>query len=155
MSAIKIKSKPRVLDRNDADASSLADGLTYRGKMTAVRQTYYVLEAQDYYFVLSYSASKPGAGNFNIVSKKAVDYVFGRFAAEKEVTAKAVVERAKRTTHAATALNALNILYVLKAIGKAEHRAHGSHRELRFAIKKARPNQALHRRERQPERRNG
>jgi hypothetical protein len=126
------------------DASSLADGLTYRGEMTAVRQTYYIFEARDYYFVMSFSGSKPHAGNFNIVGKKAVDYVFHRFSNEKNVTAKAVVKRSKRTKHAASSLVALNILYVLAATGVAGHRVEGPHRELRFSIKKVRPNQPLH-----------
>jgi hypothetical protein len=112
--------------------------------MTAVRQTYYILEARDYYFVMSFSDSKPRAGNFNFVSKKAVDYVFDRFAGEKDVTAKAVVERAKRTKHAADSLMALNILYVLVAIGMADRRVEGSRRELHFAIKRARPKRTLH-----------
>jgi hypothetical protein len=126
------------------DASSLVDGLTYRGEMTAVRQEYSVFEARDHYFIISFSNSKPGAGNFNIVSKKALDYVYNRFVGERDVTAKFVVERARRTRHVPNALVALNILYVLVAIGFADYRLEGSHSEMHFSIKKARHGQRLH-----------
>jgi hypothetical protein len=90
--------------------------------MTAVRQTYSIFEA-------------PGL---------LLRTVLLRVAGKKDVTAKAVVEQAKRTKHAPNSLMALNILYVLAAIGMAEHRVAGSYGELRFSIKKGKPNQALH-----------
>ena len=45
--------------------------------VAGVRQTYYVLEAEGSFFVMSFARSeaKPGAGYFNVVDAKAVDYV--------------------------------------------------------------------------------
>jgi hypothetical protein len=80
------------------------------------------------------SEAKPGAGYFNIVEKAAVDYVRGRFAGEKKVTARDVLARARRTKHVATSLIALNILYVLAALGEAEIVAEGLHRQLLFSV---------------------
>src|SRR5690606_4999425 len=101
-----------------------------------VRQTYYVFEADTCYFVMSFARSetKPGAGYFNIVEKGAVEYVRERFAGDKKVTAKDVLARAKRTKHAATSLIALNILYVLTALGEAEIVAEGNNRQLVFSV---------------------
>jgi len=114
----------------------IKSGLQFRGEVSGVRQTYYVFEAEGCFFVMSFARSeaKPGAGYFNIVDKAAVDYVRGRFAGGKKVTAKDVLARARRTKHAATSLVALNILYVLTALGEAKIVAEGSHRQLVFAI---------------------
>ena len=114
----------------------IKSGLNFRGEVSGVRQTYYVFEADNCFFVMSFARSeaKPGAGYFNIVDKPAVDYVRGRFAGDKKVTAKDVLARARRTKHAATSLVALNILYVLTALGEAKIVAEGNHRQLVFAI---------------------
>jgi hypothetical protein len=108
----------------------------FRGEVAGVRQTYFVLEAQGSYFVLSFARSelKPGAGYFNVVDSKAVDYVRARFAGEKVVTAQEVTARARRTKHAPTSLVALNILYVLVALDEAKIVSEGQHRQLRFSI---------------------
>lgn len=114
----------------------LQSGLVYRGEVTGVRQTYYVFEAEGAYFVLSFARaeSKPGAGYFNMVDAKAVDYVRQRFAGERHVTAKDVVARARRTSHTPTSLVALNILYVLVALNEAKIVAEGPNRQLVFSV---------------------
>jgi hypothetical protein len=116
--------------------ASLQSGLVFRGEVAGVRQTYFVLEAQGSYFVLSFARSelKPGAGYFSVVDGKAVDYVRARFAGEKVVTAQEVTARARRTKHAPTSLVALNILYVLVALDEAKIVSEGQHRQLRFSI---------------------
>lgn len=116
--------------------ASLQSGLTFRGEVAGVRQTYYVLEAEGSFFVMSFARSdaKPGAGYFNVVNAKAVDYVRGRFAGEKGVTAQEVARRAKRTKHAPTSLVALNILYVLVALDEAKITGEGQHRQLSFTV---------------------
>lgn len=118
------------------DIASLQSGLVFRGEVAGVRQTYYVLEAADSFFVMSFARSetKPGAGYFNVVNAKAVDYVRERFAGEKGVTAQEVARRAKRTKHAPTSLVALNILYVLVALDEAKIAGEGQHRQLSFTI---------------------
>ncbi len=116
--------------------ANLQAGLVFRGEVGGVRQTYYVLEAEGSFFVMSFarSESKPGAGYFNMVDAKAVDYVRDRFAGEKNVTAQEVADRARRTKHAPTSLIALNILYVLVALDEARIVGEGQHRQLRFSV---------------------
>ena len=118
------------------DITSLADGLSYCGKVAGVRQKYFVFEASDYYLVLSLSASKRQSGYFNVVDKQSVRYVHERFERQRNVTAKAVAERAGRTSHAPDALTALNILYVLVATGRAQVEKVGTHRQLFFRVLK-------------------
>ncbi len=114
----------------------LQSGLVYRGEVRGVRQTYYVFEAEGAYFVMSFARaeSKPGAGYFNLVDAKAVDYVRSRFAGERNVTARDVAARARRTSHAPTSLVALNILYVLVALNEAEIVGEGPNRQLLFSV---------------------
>ena len=116
--------------------ASLQSGLTFLGEVAGVRQTYFVLAAEGSYFVLSFARSetKPNAGYFNMVDAKAVAYVHERFAGEKGVTAQEVAARARRTKHAPTSLVALNILYVLVALGEAKIAGEGLHRQLRFSV---------------------
>ena len=118
----------------------LQQGLTYRGRVDAVRQTYHIFEARDSFLVLSFARSKSrrGSGYFTEVSSAAVEYVQGRLGGRSAVTAKDVVAAARRTKHVPTSLLALNILYVLVALEQAEIRRTGDHRQLFFAIRKRR-----------------
>jgi hypothetical protein len=97
----------------------LVQGLAYVGRVDGKRQTYHVFQNAEIFFVLSFSRSKPNAGNFNVVESEAVEYVRGRFAGSRAVTTNDVVTRAKRTRHVPNSLAALNILYVLAATGEA------------------------------------
>lgn len=118
----------------------LQQGLKYRGRVEAVRQTYHVFEASDYYFVLSFSLSKTrrGSGYFNVVNRAAVDYVQGHLGGRNGVTAKDALAAARRTRHIPTSLMALNILYVLVGLGQARIMRSGEHRQLFFAVRKRR-----------------
>ena len=122
----------------------LQRGLKYRGRVEAVRQTYHVFEASDYFFVLSFSLSKTrrGSGYFNVVNKAAVDFIQARLGGSTGVTAKDALYAARRTRHIATSLMALNILYVLVGLGQARIMRAGEHRQLFFAVHKARPPRA-------------
>ena len=113
-------------------------GLTFCKAVPAVRQTYYVFEALEYYFVLSFSRSKtkPDSGYFNLVKKEAVEYIKKKFGGYTDVTAADVVESSKRTKHIPTTLAALNVLYVLVSLGQAEIVDTGSHQQLYFFIEK-------------------
>ena len=119
---------------------SLQRGLQYSGRVEAVRQTYHVFEAKDYFFVLSFALSKArrGSGYFNVVNKAAVDYVHERIGGTRGVTAKDVVAAARRTKHIPTTLLALNVLYVLVALGFASITRAGEHRQLFFSVRKGR-----------------
>ena len=116
----------------------LQQGLKYRGRVAAIRQTYHVFEASDYFFVLSFalSRSRRGSGYFNAVSSAAVHYVQGHLGGKSGVTAKDVFAVARRTRHVPTRLMALNILYVLVALGQARILRSGEHRQLFFALRK-------------------
>jgi hypothetical protein len=117
---------------------TLQRGLKYRGRVVAVRQTYYVFEATDYFFVLSFARSKTrkGSGYFNVVDQKAVNYSQSRLGGRSGVTAKALVVVARRTKHVPTGLAALNILYTLVALQQATILRAGKHQQLFFSIRK-------------------
>jgi hypothetical protein len=118
----------------------LQQGLKYRGRVAAVRQTYHVFEAQDYFFVLSFALSmaRKGSGYFNVVDLAAVNYVQQRLGGKSGITAKEVFASARRTKHVSSSLAALNILYVLVALEQAALLRVGANRQLFFSIKKAR-----------------
>ncbi|MHB8478323.1 MAG: hypothetical protein ACYDBZ_18815 [Steroidobacteraceae bacterium] len=117
---------------------TLQRGLKYRGRVVAVRQTYYVFEATDYFFVLSFARSKTrkGSGYFNVVDQEAVNYSQSRLGGRSGVTAKALVVKARRTKHVPTGLAALNILYTLVALKQASILRAGEHQQLFFSIRK-------------------
>ena len=56
--------------------NSLTTGLTFHGEVQGKRQHYYILSSARQYFVMSVSSSKRDAGNFNLVSKSAVDRLY-------------------------------------------------------------------------------
>jgi hypothetical protein len=118
----------------------LQRGLNYRGRVAAVRQTYHVFEAKDYFFVLSFARSKGGraSGYFNVVDRKAVHYVQTRLGGRSGVTAKDVVALARRTKHVSGGLQALNILYVLVALKQGAILRAGAHRQLFFSMRRLR-----------------
>jgi hypothetical protein len=118
----------------------LQQGLKYRGRVAAVRQTYHVFEARDYFFVLSFALSKArkGSGYFNVVDLAAVNYVQKRLGGRSAVTAKDVLSSARRTKHVSSSLAALNLLYVLVALEQASLLRVGANRQMFFSIKKAR-----------------
>jgi hypothetical protein len=118
----------------------LQQGLKYRGRVEAVRQTYHVFEASDYYFVLSFALSKArrASGYFNVVNRAAVDYVQKHLGGRSGVTAKDAVAVARRTRHVPTSLMGLSILYVLVALGQGRIVRSGEHRQLFFAVRKLR-----------------
>lgn len=117
----------------------LQAGLEFRGEAVGPRQTYYVFAAKDCYFVLSFAApgSTRTAGYFNIAETEAVEFVRKRFAGERNVSARDVVKRASRTKHVPGNLDALNILYVLVALGEASIAGVGPNRQLLFSVRKS------------------
>jgi hypothetical protein len=127
------------------DIRKLQQGLKYRSRVEAVRQTYHVFEAKDYFFVLSFALSKAkkGSGYFNVVDQAAVRFVQSRLGGRSGVTAKDVVAAARRTKHVPTTLAALNVLYVLSALGEAELQRAGAHRQLFFSVRKLRKSSTL------------
>jgi hypothetical protein len=98
---------------------SLTKGMEFVGDVVSKRQHYFVLRATSVYYVLSMSNTKVNSGNFNLVSKRAVDYLLKRLAGRKGVTAKSVHARTKRPRLLTTHLQVLNALYVMAAMGRA------------------------------------
>lgn len=113
---------------------SLTSGLIYRGEVEAKRQTYHVFEGKKYFFVMSLSRSKRNAGNFNIVSTAAAEYVATRFAGRKGVTSNAVASASRKPRYVRTSLDALNILYVLVATERAKIDTRFKEKQLYFNV---------------------
>jgi|SRR5215469_9096392 len=120
---------------------TLQRGLKYCGRVRAPRQTYHVFEAQGYFFVLSFALSKTrrGSGYFNVIDKRAVEYVQQRMGGMRGVTAKDVLAAARRTRYIPNALVALNVLYILVALRSGNILRAGENRQLFFSVKKGAP----------------
>lgn len=115
---------------------NLTTGLTFHGEVQGKRQHYYVLSTARQYFVMSVSSSKPGAGNFNLVGKAAVDRLARRLRGRKGLTARLVYTRSKNRRTVRSPLAALNMLYVLVATGRASiDQRRLAARELFFNVK--------------------
>jgi hypothetical protein len=98
---------------------SLTTGLQFHGEVQGKRQHYYVLSSARQYFVMSLSRSKRDAGNFNLVSRPAVDQLHRRLRGRRGLTARQVYSRSKDRRAVPSALTALNMLYVLVATDRA------------------------------------
>jgi hypothetical protein len=96
----------------------LIAGLDFRGTVEGQRQTYYVFEGQGFFFICSFSRRKAKAGNFNTVDLDAVRYAERLVAHRRGVTAQDLYKRSRNRRHVGSALEALNILYVLVAMGR-------------------------------------
>lgn len=99
---------------------SLSSGLTFRAKVLGQKQAYYVFEGPKLFLAFSFSRSKPKAGYFNAVDFEAVKYVGRLIKGRQGVTSQSLYKRSRNQKHVGSALEALNILYVLVATGKAK-----------------------------------
>lgn len=98
----------------------LSAGLSFEGKVTGRRQTYYVFSSPKAFFVFSFSRSKPKAGYFNMVTREAHAYVRKMTRGQQGVTSQDVNKRARTRKYIGSALEALNVLYVMVALGEAK-----------------------------------
>ena len=112
---------------------SLAKGLKFCGEAKGKRQTYFVFESAAGYVVMSASRTKRASGYFNLVSRDAVARIRKRYAGKRDVTAKLLATRS-RGAGVRDALQALNILYVLVAIGAAKVDDRHSDTRLHFNV---------------------
>lgn len=117
------------------NVKSLTTGLEYHGQVDGKRQHYYVLSSPRQYFVMSLSRSKRSSGNFNLVSKTAVDRLFKRLRGQQGVTAKLVFARSRKPREIPSHLTALNMLYVMVATGRAVIDERHKSREIFFNVK--------------------
>lgn len=114
---------------------SLTRGLEFHGEVQGKRQHYYVLSSSRQYFVMSLSMKKRDAGNFNLVTKSAVDRLYRRLRGQQGLTAKDVFARSRNQRLVPSPLAALNMLYVLVATGQATIDRRHKSRELFFNVK--------------------
>ncbi|MFQ5911072.1 MAG: hypothetical protein ACE5IJ_10195, partial [Thermoplasmata archaeon] len=114
----------------------LGAGLALRGKVKGQSPTYHVFEGEKFFFICSFSRRKRKAGNFNIVDVEAVRYVQRLVGGKQGVTSQDVHRRSRTPRLVGSALEALNILYVLVAIGQARIDRRRKDRQLFFNIKK-------------------
>ena len=116
--------------------NSLTKGLTFHGEVQGKRQHYYILSSARQYFVMSVSSSKRDAGNFNLVSKSAVDRLYRRLRGQQGLTARHVFNRTRNRRLVPSSLAALNILYVLVATDRASIDMRHKTREIFFNMKR-------------------
>lgn len=117
----------------------LTAGLSFHGEVQGKRQHYYVLSSARQYFVMSLSKKKPGAGNFNLVSKSVVEKLYRRLRGQRGITAKTVFSRSRSRRSVPSRLAALNMLYVLVATNRGRVYERPKSPELFFNILKSRP----------------
>ncbi len=113
----------------------LTTGLRFHGEVQGKRQHYYILSSARQYFVMSVSLRKRDAGNFNLVSKSAVDRLYRRLRGQQGLTARIVFTRSRNRRLVPSPLAALNMLYVLVATGWAGLDGRHTSRELFFNVK--------------------
>jgi hypothetical protein len=116
------------------DVRSLTRGLEFHGQVAGKRQTYYVLSSDRQFFVMSLSKSKRSSGNFNLVSRTAVEQLRRRLKGQQGVTSKLVFGRSRDKRAVPSALTALNMLYVLVATGHAAIDQRHHSREIFFNV---------------------
>ena len=116
--------------------NSLTTGLTFHGEVQGKRQHYYILSSARQYFVMSVSSSKRDAGNFNLVSKSAVDRLYRRLRGQQGLTARLVFNRTRNRRLVPSSLAALNILYVLVATDRASIDMRHKTREIFFNMRR-------------------
>jgi hypothetical protein len=98
---------------------SLTKGLEFHGEVQGKRQHYYILSSPRQYFVMSVSLAKRDAGNFNMVSRTGVDSLYRKLRGKRGLTARIVSDRYRKGRLVSSSLNALNMLYVMAATGRA------------------------------------
>lgn len=112
--------------------------LEYINSFESKRQTYYIYKGKKYYLLLTLSARKENAGNFTLVSFKAIDSVYRKFKGKKGVTSNDIFYSSKNRgyrRYIKSALDALNVLYVLTVIGFAAKDNRYKGKQLFFNIK--------------------
>jgi hypothetical protein len=117
---------------------NLLYNLEYINAFESKRQTYYIYKGIKYYLLLSLSARKKNAGNFTLVDFKAIDTVYRKFKGIKGVTSNDIFYSPKNKgyrRYIKSALDALNVLYVLTVIGFATKDNRYKGKQLFFNIK--------------------
>jgi hypothetical protein len=94
----------------------LFSNIAYVGQAEGDRKTYYVFQGRSRYLVVSPNAQ--GGFNMNLVDPEAREVIRKRFRGKK-VTTRLVSDTARRPDLFPRPLEALNVLYVMVALGDA------------------------------------
>jgi hypothetical protein len=106
----------------------------FTGEVAGLRSTYYVLSTEKHFILITQSG--PLSGNFNFVTRRAVESVQRRFGGKRGLTSAEIL---KRSSVVKERFDALRILYVLEALGQAKKRiAKPPARGFVFDLRKAR-----------------
>lgn len=116
------------------NAKDALSDLEYVGGAEGLKQTYEVFRGKRHYLVGSMSRAKRRSGNFNLVDTDAVEGAIDSFAGSQGITSKDVRQRLQRRGFSIETLEALNVLYVLVAQGKAKVDHRRSQRALYFNV---------------------
>jgi hypothetical protein len=87
------------------------------GEIAGLRSTYYVLRTEKHFILITQSG--PLSGNFNLVTRRAVEAVQRRFGGKRGLTSSEIL---KRSSVVKERFDVLRILYVLEALGQAKKR---------------------------------
>ena len=109
--------------------------LRFIDEVVGMKTAYYVYEAKNKYVLMSFSSAT--SGNFNIVDKGAVEQLLKLFSGKKSVTRKMVDEHPRMQKVLIGSFDALQLLYVVAAMGQATI-IRNKGRALLFNIKKSR-----------------
>ena len=105
---------------------------TFVGQVAGLRSTYYVLQTTHFILI---TVSGPLSGNFNLVTRRAVESVQKRFGGKKNLTSAEIL---KKTRTVRDRFDVLRILYVLEALKQASKRqARPPARGFVFSLRKA------------------
>ena len=96
---------------------TLLPKLTYRGLVKAPRRHYHVLEGEKCYVV--FSPKDDAAGNYNIVPKKAVNYLVKRAGGKQFKSTAEVFNMCKGSIFFPDRFSVLNAVYALIAVNGA------------------------------------
>src|SRR5256885_9339905 len=94
---------------------SLTKALEFHGEVQGKRQHYYILSSPRQYFVMSVSLAKRDAGNFNLVSKTAVEALYRKLRGRRGLTARLVFHRSRKGRPPTASLYTFDQRYLLAA----------------------------------------
>jgi len=104
------------------------------GEVAGLRNTYYVLATDKHFILVTLSA--PLSGNFNLVTRRAVESVQKRFGGKKNLTSAEILKKSRSLRDR---FDVLRILYVLEAMKQAtKKQAKPPARGFVFALRKPR-----------------
>lgn len=93
-------------------------GLMFIGEVISKKQTYYIFENGKIYCL--FTLKNKENGNFSIIDKPAVEYVYNLMKGEKAVKISDIQKRSKKKNYTENRFDVLSIVYILIAQKKAK-----------------------------------